>query len=90
MQIGIGLISSMFVTLCFAAAAFFCPAGIEEIGVQIEEPFSILALEKLVRQQYAGCVWVVLYIYVCQAGRHSMHTHLLHFNLGSQVKRVCA
>lgn len=37
----------------------FCFLGIEEIGVQIEEPFSILALEAICESVQGNCIAMV-------------------------------
>ena len=51
-QLGWGSVpSETFIALCFL--------GIEEIGVQIEEPFSILALEAICGSVQDNCVAMV-------------------------------
>jgi putative membrane protein len=46
---------------CVPTEAFiaFCFMGIEEIGVQIEEPFSILALEAICDSVQSNCIAMV-------------------------------
>jgi predicted membrane chloride channel (bestrophin family) len=51
-QLGWGSVpSETFIALCFL--------GIEEIGVQIEEPFSILALEAICESVQGNCIAMI-------------------------------
>jgi hypothetical protein len=56
-------------SLCCTLTSFSDCTGIEEIGVQIEEPFSILALGAFTIPRE----WSVLFIHKYFGARHAVH-----------------